>query len=313
MPIEYTFVPLDSIDIEIFPAIPLYVKQGNNFILYKSSEVQLTHLDVSRLQGNKVEFLYVRGEDSEILQSYLENNIVQILSNEELSQKSRNSIVFPMLLNYTSELFKEPEKFPSLEKCRNLLRYLAANMSDRYEMLDMLSKIAQHDVYLLSHSVQTAILSMYMHRILFNADMDETLNVGLGGIFHDIGMLKLSAEILENADTLSDHEYARLKYHPGYSRDTLLKMGVTDSIPLAIALSHHERYNGIGYPSKLYGDEIPRCALVAGICDVYCTMTTDRPYRSASTPDETIKMMKGEKALFHPDIFAEFCDLISEY
>jgi HD-GYP domain-containing protein (c-di-GMP phosphodiesterase class II) len=305
-------VLLDAIDIELFPNISLFVKQGNNHILYKNSEVRLKHADISRLQSNKVEFIYVMEEHADEVRAYLEKNLVNILSNETLSGKSKNSIICPMLLNNVSDVFKDPDQAEALEKCKLLLQQLVCRLADNAELADVLSKIVNQGSYLLTHSIQVAVLSMYTHQALFNVDQDEILDAGIGGMLHDIGMLEVSGNILEKADTLSKHEYFRLRHHPKYSHDMLLKMGVTEPIPLTMALSHHERYNGTGYPNRLYENEIPRSALVAGICDVYCALTLERPYRPASTSEDALKTMKAEKNIFHPEIFAEFHALMSK-
>ncbi len=311
MSVEYSPVLIDSIDIDHFPDISLFVKQGSNYILYKNSEVQLKSSDIKRLQSNKIDFVYVMGEHAEMVRIYLEGHLSNILSNDSISSTSKNSIVTPLLLNNVSEVFKEPSQSEAFFKCKNLLKLLVESLTSRLELVDMLSKVASQSSYLTSHSIQVAIMTMYTHKMLLGVDQDEIIDVGIGGMFHDIGMLNVSGNILEKSDTLSKQEYFRVRHHPKYGYDMLVKMGITEPIPLTMALSHHERYNGTGYPNKLYENEIPRSALVAGICDVYCALTSDRPYRPASTSEEALKTMKEEKRLFHPEIFAGFCDMLT--
>lgn len=312
MALGYYPLSLDCVEVSTFPDIALYVKQGANYILYKNRGVRLTNGDVKRLQANRVEYVHVSSENADIVRTYLEKNIVGILSDNSLSHKSKNSILCPVLMNYVSDIFKDPQKNEPLDKCRSLLRYLADNLADREELMGLLSNLAMYNAYLVIHSAQVAILSMYVHKTFFNLFSDELLDVGIGGILHDIGMTRVAGDILEKADTLSKHEYYRVRHHTRYSHDILVKMGIKEPIPLTIALSHHERYNGTGYPNRLYEKEIPRSALVAGMCDVYCALTTDRPYRAASTPEAAIKTMTGEKRLFHPEMFADFCNLMTE-
>lgn len=310
MSLEFSPVLIDSIDIEHFPDISLFVRQGNNYILYKNSEVPLKSSDIRRLQSNKVEFVYVMGEHSDMVNVYLERHLSQILSNESISAGSKNSIITPILLNNVSEVFKEPAQSEAFFKCKQLLQLMVERLTDKAELVDMLSKVASQSSYLLVHSIQVAILSMYTHKMLLEVDQDEIIDVGIGGMFHDIGMLNVSGNILEKTDTLSKQEYFRVRHHPKFGHDMLIKIGINDPIALTMALSHHERYNGTGYPNRLYENEIPRSALVAGICDVYCALTSDRPYRPASTSEEALQTMKEEKRLFHPEIFAGFCKMM---
>ena len=79
-----------------------------------------------------------------------------------------------------------------------------------------------------------------------------------------------------------------------------------------ITLSHHERYDGSGYPRALVGNDIPRYAMLVSICDIYCALTMNRPYKTASTPADALKTLKCEKRLFDPDIFRGFLGIMED-
>jgi HD-GYP domain-containing protein (c-di-GMP phosphodiesterase class II) len=310
MLIQYSPVVLESIDPEKFPDIPLYVNQGKSYALYKSTEMKLTGRDINRLRNSNVEYVYVRGDDVKDVQVYLESNLGNILTDGQLSAASKNAVMAPLLLNCISSVFMDPEQPENYHKCRFMLYQLAFEMTNREELSDLLAKIALHQSYLVTHSAQVAILAMFLHKMLFSVDQDELVDVGVGCMLHDLGMLYVSGDILEKTDPLNRLEYMRIRHHPQQGHDLMLKMGVTEPITLTIALSHHEWYNGAGYPHHLCGDDIPRSALITTICDVYCALTAERPYRKASSPDEALRTMQGEKRIFHPEIFTEFSALM---
>jgi HD-GYP domain-containing protein (c-di-GMP phosphodiesterase class II) len=89
-------------------------------------------------------------------------------------------------------------------------------------------------------------------------------------------------------------------------------IGLTDPVSLSIILDHHERYNGTGYPRQLYEDEISRSAQVGAICDTYCALTMDRPYRPASTTGEALKIIWNERKLFNPVLCDAFVNLMGD-
>jgi len=312
MPLEYSPIALESIETGAFPNVALYVKQGEKYILYKGREVKLTTKELDRLQKSKVEFVFVKGTDADDVQTYLENNLKNIFANEVISQKTKNAVLCPIMVNYICDIFKNPEQPETFHKCRKLLEQLIFKITERKELLELLSMAVHHKAYLFTHSAQVAILSMFLHQRLFNVEHDEMVDVGVGSILHDIGMIYIASDILDKTDTLSPTEYFRVRHHPRHGYDTLLKMGVTDPLSLTIVLSHHERYNGTGYPNHLFENEIPRSALVTSICDVYCALTTDRPYSQASTPDDALRSMKREARLFHPEILGEFLAFMSD-
>jgi len=79
------------------------------------------------------------------------------------------------------------------------------------------------------------------------------------------------------------------------------------SVGAEIALNHHEKYNGQGYPRGLVGNTIPLTGRIGAICDVFDALTTERPYKGASSPEEArVIMMEGKGNHFDPEIFDHF-------
>lgn len=303
---------LESIDMDLFPDIALFVKQGTQHVLYKGSDAKLTEKEITRLHSNNVEFVYISKNDIGVVQKYLETNLKGIFSNEDISIKAKNATLVPLMINCVSETFKNPDKPEYFHKCRHLLQQLVFQVTDRIELFEMLKMAIHNEVYLFTHSTQVAILSMFIHQKLFNVEHDEMIDIGIGSLLHDIGMTAVSGYTLEKTDTLSPREYYRIRHHPHFGHDMMVKMGVTEPLPLTIVLSHHERYNGTGYPNHLFENEIPRSAQVAAICDVYCALTSERPYRSSSSSADALKLIKSESRLFHPEILDEFIVLLEE-
>jgi HD-GYP domain len=130
-------------------------------------------------------------------------------------------------------------------------------------------------------------------------------------MLHDIGMLCVANSILAKNDVLSESEYQKVKLHPRHGHNILCHVGIKDQVILDIALDHHERYDGSGYPRGLSEQRIPKHAMVISICNIFCALTMNRPYKSASTPRQALKTMKAEKKLFDPEIFQAFLELMS--
>jgi putative two-component system response regulator len=114
----------------------------------------------------------------------------------------------------------------------------------------------------------------------------------LAARFHDIGKLVVPEPILNKPGPLTADEWEIIKKHPVVGHKI---MSAADDPILAlssvIALSHHENYDGTGYPSGLTGDAIPLAGRIAMVCDVYDALREDRPYKTARTHDEAIAIM----------------------
>jgi len=109
-------------------------------------------------------------------------------------------------------------------------------------------------------------------------DEESAKEIGLAAVLHDIGKIRVPEYVLKSAESLGDDEWALMKHHTVWGGEFL---GARPGFGLAaaVARSHHERWDGSGYPSGLVGDEIPEAAAITSVADSLDAMTNDRPYR----------------------------------
>lgn len=125
---------------------------------------------------------------------------------------------------------------------------------------------------------------------------------------HDIGKIIIPDSILNKPGRLTTEEFETMKSHTVHGGDIIRKLDFVekkDYLEYAwqIAMYHHERYDGKGYPSGLIGDDIPLCAQVAAIADVYDALTTPRVYKPAFSHEKTVRMIvSGECGAFSEKI-----------
>jgi PAS domain S-box-containing protein len=133
-----------------------------------------------------------------------------------------------------------------------------------------------------------------------------------GALLHDIGKMGIPDSILLKPGKLTDEEFAEIKKHPIYAYDMLSKVEFLRDA-LDIPYSHHEKWDGSGYPQGLKGEEIPLAARIFAIIDVLDALTSDRPYRKAWSSEKTIDYIKEQSGThFDPMIVKEFLELISK-
>ncbi|MDR7518077.1 MAG: HD domain-containing phosphohydrolase [Armatimonadota bacterium] len=109
-------------------------------------------------------------------------------------------------------------------------------------------------------------------------------------LLHEIGKLGISEQVLRKADRLTQEEYAEVKRHPVLGAEMCRPLPDGEAIA-AIVRSHHEHWNGEGYPDGLAGEAIPLGARILAIADAYDTLTMDRPWRPAYTPEEALQIL----------------------
>ncbi|MBP3338284.1 MAG: response regulator [Lachnospiraceae bacterium] len=141
---------------------------------------------------------------------------------------------------------------------------------------------------------------------------EEQEQIYRAGLLHDIGKIRIPAEIINKPGKLTDEEYNIIKIHPvtGYH---ILK-GISDDNEIAVAAKyHHERYDGNGYPNGLEGEMIPEIARILGVADAYDAMASNRSYRNALPQDVVRKEIeKGKGTQFDPVIADIMLELMAE-
>lgn len=134
----------------------------------------------------------------------------------------------------------------------------------------------------------------------------------LFAILHDIGKIGVSDQILNKPGPLDDEELAQMRKHPeiGYR----IAMSSPELAPIAeLILSHHERWDGTGYPNRISGEKIPLLSRILALVDAYDAMTNDRVYRKALPREEVILEVKRNSGTqFDPELCEIFLQTLSE-
>lgn len=147
----------------------------------------------------------------------------------------------------------------------------------------------------------------------FGVDHDVIARLTTAAALHDVGKLDIPESILQKPGRLTDDEYAVMQTHTLRGHERLVAMGEEDPILLNLVRSHHERFDGLGYPDRLKGDQIPLGPRFFAVIDSFDAMTSVRPYRAqigeaaALRAIEELEKGKGEK--YHPEPVDAFAGL----
>jgi len=134
----------------------------------------------------------------------------------------------------------------------------------------------------------------------------------MAAMLHDIGKIAIPDRILDKPGALNDEEWHIMKQHTSYGYNILKAADEYSNLAL-YALTHHERYDGSGYPGGMKGEEIPLFSRIIAVGDAYEAMTSDRVYRNKRSSAEAIKELRRcSGTQFDPDIVGIFIDVINE-
>lgn len=161
------------------------------------------------------------------------------------------------------------------------------------------------------HSRRVAELSVALARSMGWPEAD-LVNLRRGALLHDIGKIGIPDAILLKPGKLSEDEWVVMRKHPEYARSFIEQVDFLNSA-MVIPYSHHERWNGSGYPQGLKGEDIPAEARIFAVVDVWDALTSDRPYRKALSASEALDYILSESGtLFDPQVVAAFQKLLAE-
>ncbi|MFN8414213.1 MAG: HD domain-containing phosphohydrolase [Anaerolineales bacterium] len=140
----------------------------------------------------------------------------------------------------------------------------------------------------------------------------ELVHIRRGSIMHDIGKVAIPDHILFKPAALTSEEWKIMQRHPTIAMEILAPISYLTPA-LAIPWSHHEKWDGSGYPQGLSGEEIPLAARLFALADVYDALTSDRPYRQAwSSQDAVSYLHENIGTHFDPQIAPTFIEMITE-
>jgi HD-GYP domain-containing protein (c-di-GMP phosphodiesterase class II) len=136
--------------------------------------------------------------------------------------------------------------------------------------------------------------------------------VGYGFFLHDIGKVGVPESVLCKPGPLDDEEWAVMREHPAIGAQIVSPIRFLAGA-VEIVRTHHERWDGLGYPSGLRGEEIPLAARIFAIADSFDAMTSDRPYRPAMPLERALAEIEaGAGTQFDPDVADVFLDLVDD-
>ena len=253
------------------------------------------------LEKHKVASVFIKDQDYENLEIHMIQDIISTEARLRLLASVQNA--FSMGNGLTEQFFE----------LQSYIEDVVVSITKRKNVLLYVSELIDTSDYLYLHSVNVCLFSIIIGMSM-KLPHDELCLLGMGGLLHDFGKIKISPEILNKQDTLTIAEFNEIKEHAsiGYN---LLKTDVQlDYRIMFMALQHHERCNGSGYPWGITKAKIHPLARIVAVADVYDALTTDRVYRSRLSSYTAIQMInEGNGIHFDPQVIEAFNKIAIPY
>lgn len=277
--------------------ISLSNKQISKAFLLKQGAI-LTQDNIEKLSNFNISGVYIDdGRKNPILDETLRRE--SVLAVKEIFSLCENTHA---ILNEST-----------LKQIENISERLVDSIYKDEEISVSISDLQTYDLNTYLHSVSVTVISIAIGTAL-SLDKKELCKLGVCALLHDIGKIEIPIEIINKPSKLTKEEFEIVKTHAQLGAKYVMDHRcVSDDIYGGI-ISHHEKYNGTGYPNALKSDDIPLFGRIISVADVYDALTGNRPYRNPIKPLEAIEyIMAGVGSSFDYNIVKAFLRKIEPY
>ncbi len=200
-----------------------------------------------------------------------------------------------------------------IDKIGNTAEQLIDELSGKKDILINIADIKMYDDYTFHHCLSVAIMSIAIG-VEMGLPRSQLNELGVAGMLHDIGKVSIPIEIINKKGRLTNDEFGTVKLHPVYAAQHIKARNLVSTDCLAGVLMHHERWDGSGYPFGLKEEQIHLYARIMAVADVYDALTSNRPYRNPSPPNEAIEfIMGGMGSHFDENVVKAFLRKVAPY
>ena len=206
------------------------------------------------------------------------------------------------------------KKRVNIEKARSAINSMVASIQRNRTPLVTLASLKAHDEYTFSHAVNVAVLTLVQGEAL-GLDRQTLNDLGIAGLLHDMGKIKVPEEILKKPGKLTSEEFELIKLHPADGAKILMNTPGISKLAYVVTFEHHIKYDLSGYPvvSREKGG-LNLGSMLVRIADTYDAMRSNRYYAKEIPPEKTIKEMEESSGKeFEPVLLRRFIRLIGVY
>jgi putative two-component system response regulator len=313
---ESNIVVFDPFLNSIFPVLLI---DSNQKILFSNSACKNLFSGFEHLHGQYLTDIFgkfLEMNDIRSIREILQRGANSYSWKSEIKIKSRERATLQVkIFIFPADLAeKEPKTFIVMfddvtEENKELLRSVFLSLLEASKLKD--NDTGKHITRVNYYSKRLA-MELFNKKGYERVDADFIDNIGFLASMHDVGKIGTPDDILNKEGPLSDWEWTVMKEHT--KNGAFILSTYPNPMAKEIALSHHEKWNGSGYPFNLEGDMIPLVSRIVSIADVYDALRMERSYKPAVEHTKTIeKMMEAKNTQFDPSLIDVFYTIAGDF
>lgn len=297
------FVPIRKSQAFHYLSAPLYIKnEAEEYVLYKAENADI---DLERFHAEKCPQLYVPNHHRAPLYEALQRKFHEKLTESIEAGDTRE--VKNALCDIVAESLQEPLK-DNLQTLPETIEIIYQEYSYTTQLLKSISSIRYGGTTLVEHTVNTMLLVLN-YGIFHGLREEETQNLSLGALVHDVGLTRIPERVAQSDDMLSKLDFKIYRTHPVLGHELIVENMDVDPAVARIALEHHEKLDGKGYPEGRRAISFEGRLL--GIIDTFEQLTfNEKKHRKRREPFGALKLIQDEvlaDGSYDKDIFKGVC------
>lgn len=232
--------------------------------------------------------------------------------NYAISDKTKEA-AYNAVRSVTTELYNDIDSSIDLDPIQKVVLNILDDLLYSFDILSNLTDIMGYDEYTFHHSVNTTILALVLG-MNKGYNQSKLLELGMGVLMHDVGKMSIPKEILNKKGSLNKNDSEVIRKHPAIGYEMIRRSRDFSIHSAHVALQHHEKWMGGGYPRGLKETDIHEFGRIAAVADVYDALTSKRPYRDALEPSQAYEYVLVQSGLqFDPEVVRIFSKYVAVY
>ncbi len=291
--------------------------EGLKDIKIENDQTPIT-FDAAALEEERNKLQIIEEEEVEEVikwepEKFMDKALIDAVFDKGLPTDTRSKSVYQYSLEMMDNLFKHPEK-SNIKATKEGIRQIVDIILTEDAISSNLANIVSLDSQTFTHSVNVGLKSILLAKAMYSDSHGHDMHeLGTAFFLHDIGKIDINPAILDKPDKLTDEEMEEIKSHPHKGYKILNDLDLMETDFCIVALHHHEREDGTGYPAGIKGADIHPYARICSISDVFDALTAKRSFKEQKTPIEALTIMKNEMmAHFNIDIMRSFVLLFKQ-
>jgi len=283
----YSIFDMKYIEINQIIPFDIFIKKEQNYVIIIETGSIINNSLYNKLKKQDSLYIYNKDIHKQILDSKSLKDYIEVnMSNPEKSL----SLLYTVNEKVFDDYLKSIENHIDIKSIELIVLSIIHLIKYDEHIVKNTMPYFLNKYDIANHSLHVAIYAVKLGNLI-NLSESQLLTIGIAALLHDVGYKKIDKDILDKTDIHCDNDTKEIHKHVRYSVEIVKHNNINNPDIINAIMSHHERYDGSGYPNSLYENEISDFASILAICDVFDALTNLRPHRKQLSSFEALKMM----------------------